>query len=135
MNWEQIIDRSELKLNNDFVYDIEVASYFLWEYSKCNDALSMWYCAEDIARYFKMNDIFSIEVLSKIIKKGIYNLDYINFVRNVAFRIYVFTNNSDDIFNWMIAEKLINNMEWCASITRAAYMYKSKFDTKKQKMF
>lgn len=99
---------------------INVSAYFLWEYTRNENALKLWYCAEDIAYYFKQNNITSVQKLNEIINNGKYDYSYINFVRNISYRIYSYTGDSKATDNWFVAEKLLKNLEWCCAEIDAA---------------
>jgi len=107
--------------------DIKLTAYFLWEciYNSDNGdtALKLWYCAEDLAFYFQKSAIYSEYSLENILNKGKYSKYYIDFVRNIAFRIYLFTGNDDSEANWYMAEKLLKNTEWKDAIIDAANIY------------
>ncbi len=108
--------------------DVKVISYFLWEYTNHDNALGLWSCAEDIACHFEeygltMEDFRIIRSLSKT------DLNYIAFIRQIAYRIYVYTQNEDHILNWYVAERLIMNGEWCDAIIRVANYYQSEKQT------
>ena len=117
---------------SDILFDnTKLASYFLWEYTKGENALSLWVCAEDIAHYLETTGIFSSGQIDYIKNKGIYSYEYIGFVRHIAYRIYIYTNNCDAEYNWFSAEKLLCNGEWCAAVTQIAkifYENQSNFD-------
>ncbi len=105
--------------------DIKVIAYFLWEYTHSDNALGLWTCAEDIACHFEefdlsMDDFAYIKGLSK------YDYNYISLLREIAYRIYVYTGNEDHIFNWFVAERLIENGEWCNAIVKVASFYGSQ---------
>ena len=113
-------------INNILSYNTQIASYLLWEKTKNSSncsALSSWYCCEDIAFYFKENKIISLIKLKEISNKEKSNIDYINFIRNISYRIYIFTNNNNSKYNWYIAESLLENYEWCRTMVNIAYIY------------
>lgn len=107
--------------------DIKLAAYFLWEYSHSNDnddnALKLWYCAEDLACFFQRSGIYTKYHIQSILDKGIYHLHYIEFVRNIAFRIFWFTGNDDRNSNWYVAEQVLQNEEWRKAIIDASNIY------------
>lgn len=96
----------------------KLVAYFLWEYTNCSNALFLWNCAEDIIKYFKSEAVFDSQDIQKIICLPPVSSDYINFMRNIAFRIFIYTNNYDDKFNWFVAEKLIFNSECLSAILK-----------------
>ncbi len=116
---------------NSLLFDnTKVISYFLWEYTNHDNALNLWYCAEDLACYFERLGIFNTEAIAIIKAKGRYDLSYINFIRHIAFRVFFYTANPDSLLNWFTAERLLNNAEWCEAITNVADIYnKSKSET------
>ncbi len=102
---------------------INVASYFLWEYSQSDNALGLWCCAEDIANMFQKKGITNLERLNAILILGKKNEEYIQFLRDISYKIYSYTKNIDHIKNWFLAEALINNSEWINAILTAAEIY------------
>lgn len=103
----------------------KTASYFLWEYTKCEHALNLWRCAEDIAFYAERHDVLTVSQIQTILHMGKQNYAYSDFIRNIAFRIYLFTGVNDSKINWFTAERLAYNMEWCAAITGMANIFKA----------
>ncbi len=101
----------------------KVAAYLLWEKTKHDNPLHHWYCSEDIACFFEKWNILDENSIVRIIQKGVYDLGYIEFIRHIAYRIYIYTNNNDDFFNWLCAENLIKNGEWRQSIISMALIY------------
>lgn len=102
---------------------INVAAYFLWEYTQSDNALGLWYCAEDIANFLERNGVITHDKLSGILSSDKDDVNYVDFVRQIAYRIYFYTNDSDDRSNWFIAETLLNNYEWQEVILSAALIY------------
>lgn len=102
---------------------INVASYFLWEYSHSDNALGLWCCAEDIANMFQKKGIINSQRFDEILKFGKESAEYIQFLRDISYKIYAYTKNIDHIKNWFLAERLINNMEWKNAILTAAEIY------------
>ena len=103
----------------------KVASYLLWEKTRHNSALDLWYCCENIALYLEQNDIISIIKLEEIIKKNKSAYEYINFVSNISFRIYLVSRDRSSLENWYVAESLLNDYEWCRAIVNMAYVYRA----------
>jgi len=99
------------------------AAYFLWEYTHVDNTLQLWYCAEDIACFLEQADILNESRLEAILALDVYDLGYIQFVRHIAYRIYIYTNNSDALFNWFTAERLLGNGEWREAVLFMAYTY------------
>lgn len=102
----------------------KVAAYYLWEYTKHENALDLWHCAEDIAYYFEREDIISISRLKSILQGSRFFFPYIDFVRNIAYRMYVCTNIADPYRNWYMAEKLLDNQEWVKAVIEVARIYR-----------
>jgi len=113
-------------MNDELFECTKMAAYFLWEHTGCDNALSLWYCAEDIACYLEQNSIFSYENVNDIIELGYENAAYIYFVRHIAFRIYIYTNCDDALTNWFAAERLLDIDEWIKSITTMAVIYRKE---------
>lgn len=103
----------------------KVAAYFLWEYTHYANSLNLWNCAEDIACYFERVQFESVDDIREVIKKGYKNEGYIDFVRNIAYRIYIYTGISNAHYNWIAAEKLLVNGEWCGAMIYMANEFRS----------
>lgn len=101
----------------------KVAAYFLWEYTNCENALSLWYCAEDLASYFERKNYLSPGDVSDILQESVYDMRRVAFVRHIAFRIFVYTGKIDKLNNWYVAERLLANQEWLDSICKIAKIY------------
>jgi len=101
----------------------KLAAYFLWEYTRLDNTLQLWYCAEDIACFLEQSDILSGEQLESILALNVYDLGYIQFVRHIAYRIYIYTGNDDALFNWYTAERLLGNGEWRQAVAYMASTY------------
>lgn len=101
----------------------KVASYFLWEYTKCQNALSLWYCAEEIAFFLESRNIIYKEQIKRYTMLPKDDYEYIAFMRHIAYRIFIFTNNPDANHNWYVAEKLAQNGEWLDEICTTARVY------------
>lgn len=110
-------------MNESLFNSTKVAAYFLWEYTEHDNALSLWYCAEDIAYFFERKEYFHFNDLLDIILRDTKDMKRVNFTRHIAFRIYIYTRNSDRIKNWFIAERLLNNQEWAESVCSIATIY------------
>ena len=109
---------------NEHVMDrTKQAAYFLWEYTQHDNPLDHWYCAEDIACFFEEYEIFNQESIDQIIRGGRYDRSYIGFLRHIAFRIYIYTNQENPLVNWFAAERLIENLEWSGAICSIAQLY------------
>lgn len=103
----------------------KVASYLLWEHTRHNIALDLWYCAESIAFYFEKNNITTMVALEEIMQRPKNEFEYIRFLKNVSYRIFLSTNNKDHLNNWFISESLLNNYEWCRAIVNMAYVFRA----------
>jgi len=110
-------------MNTQLFDSTKVTAYFLWEYTQCDNALGLWTCAEDIANYMEFAGIFSPEKIKEITDNGLFSFEYIGFLRHIAFRIHVYSRQEDAETNWFAAERLINNYEWCVSVTQIAQIY------------
>jgi hypothetical protein len=102
------------------------AAYFLWEYTHEDNTLKLWRCAEDIAAFLKSSEIFHPDYIVNIIRLGVYDMGYIAFVRQIAYRIFIHTGCGDALANWYSAEKLLANHEWRKAITDMSYIYLTK---------
>ena len=102
----------------------QVVSYFLWEYTMHDNALDLWYCAEDIAFYAEQFDMTQDNVLHQIKYTGKYDYGYVEFIRNISYRIYVYTRCKDSQTNWFLAEDLIENKEWVNELANMSAIYR-----------
>lgn len=100
----------------------KLASYHLWEYTNHDNALDLWYCAEDISCYLEQANILDEGMMHSIQHLGVGSEGYIWFVRHIAYRLYLYSRNHDDLANWYTAEKLIEDLSWVKSITEMASM-------------
>ena len=107
-------------MDKEIFESTKLAAYFLWEYTNCDNALSSWQCAENIAQYFKNENLFCSESIFSVIRLPKNNFSYINFIRQIAFRIFIYTKNNDDKANWYAAEKLIFNREFLLAVLNVA---------------
>lgn len=115
-------------MKEELYSSIKVGAYFLWEYLRSDNALSLWHCAEDIANVFQVNGIDSLDKLESITNKEKTESAYIDFVRTLSYRIYYYTGYKDSVNNWYFTERLLQNSEWCSAIITAANIY-SNIDT------
>ena len=99
------------------------AAYHIWEASKNENALNIWYCAEDLASWFEKNGILSRQDVQNIRSQGNDSYEYTNLIRNIAFRVYIYTTNNNQLDNWFTAEVLVNGWTWVDSITDMAKYY------------
>jgi len=100
----------------------KVASYFLWEHAQCNKALDLWYCAEDIARYFVSEGLCTISSVNALLDLDYYNIKYIAFVRHIAFRIHIYSGCDNELHNWYTAERLLGLNEWVDALVNMAFV-------------
>lgn len=100
----------------------KVAAYYLWENTGCDNALNLWHCAEDIASFFVYANITEDKMITSIQGLGIGSEAYAWFVRNVAYRLHLYTCNSDELSNWFLAEELLATVEWVQNLTAMATM-------------
>ena len=113
-------------MDNEFFDSTRVASYFLWENAGGDDALGLWYAAEDIACFFEQANILEAKNVDSIIEHGLQSEGYIWFLRNIAYRLYLYTGNDDHLSNWFTMEKLIRTPPWVESVTRMAAILSAK---------
>jgi hypothetical protein len=113
-------------MNEKLFNNTKLCAYFLWEYTNAENTLILWYCSEDMASFLEQHDYLTPDKIMAVLRLGVYDLGYINFVRHIAYRIYQYTNNSDSIANWFAAEHLISNYEWRVAITEMASIYASE---------
>ena len=100
----------------------QLAAYHLWEYTNHDNALDLWHCAEDISCYLEQANVLDESMMQSIKCLGKGSEGYIWFVRHVAYRLHLYSRNHDDLANWYIAEKLIEDLSWTKSITEMAFM-------------
>ncbi len=112
-------------MEKDLLESVNKAAYFIWEATGYKNTLEIWYCSEDIACFLERNNILNRQDFEKIIKLNGTDNEYIGLIRNISFRIYIYTNNKDTQNNWFVAEKLSKNYEWVDAITAVADFYKN----------
>ena len=95
------------------------AAYLIWEVIEHDNALAVWRCAECMSVMLERIGVHSSFELERVVKRGIYHQEYIEFVRKIAYLLYLHTGN-DDLKNWYGAEKLIQNAEWRAVMSELA---------------
>lgn len=103
----------------------KVAAYLLWENTKQNMPLDLWYCVENIAFYFEKNDIITMVALEEILRKPKSDTEYLRLLKNVSYRIFLSTKNRDHLLNWFVSENLLNNYEWCRAIVNMASVFRA----------
>ncbi len=102
---------------------VRVVSYFIWEYTSHENALSLWYCAEDMACFLEGKKILDPSFFRRFRTMDKNDQEYIDFVRHIAYRLFVYTGRHDRLANWFAAEKLICNHEWCVAICKTATIF------------
>lgn len=109
-----------MMMNNQIFDATKLIAYFLWEYTGNKNTIMMWRCAESICQYVKNQGLCSHNKLQEIIRLPRQNDIYKNFVRGIAYRIFLFTENSNEKTNWFCAEKIIFNMECLLAIIKVS---------------
>ena len=100
----------------------KITAYYLWECSGDGDALKLWYAAEDIASFFEQSKILDAQIVDGIKRMGSGSEGYIWFVRNLAYRVYLHTQNPNELDNWFLTERMLEIPAWLESITAMAAM-------------
>jgi hypothetical protein len=100
-----------------------VAAYFIWEYTQNDHAMSHWCCAEDFSLFLSCCGYTSAENFEAELGNGRYTPEYEYIVRHLAYRLYVYTNNGDELTNWYAAERLLENAEWRNSVLEIASVF------------
>jgi hypothetical protein len=94
----------------------KLAAYYLCEYSGNDNTLALWYCAEDIASLFERCQIYTEDGLQNVLRLHHSEREYKAFIRHVSFRLHLYLGIMDELYNWHLAERLLNNPEWRAAI-------------------
>ncbi len=102
----------------------KITAYYLWEYTKFDNALNLWHCAEDIAYYFEINDLLTFQQVLQITQSSKHETQYIDFIRNIAFRIHICTGCNNALHNWYIAERVIFNHECLVALLEVTNIYR-----------
>ena len=102
---------------------VKVLSYFLWEYTKHDNTLQLWCCSEDIICFLAENDIKTKNDFMRIISLGKKDEVYKKFVRNIAYKIFEYTDEKSNDKNWFAAEKFIRNSECIDACIRAVRIF------------
>jgi hypothetical protein len=116
-------------LNQSLFENTKLAAYFLWERTSSDNTLSLWNCVEDIACCLEQNGLLAPEKIVDILNLGKYDLKYIQFVRHIAYRIYIYTNRDDKLANWYCAESLLDNGELRSAVCKMAAIYSQEKHT------
>lgn len=102
---------------NDGIFEHKrTVSYFIWDYTRHENALASWYCAEDMAYCMERLGVAGHEDFAAVLRLRRDNPAYIDFIRNIAFRIFIYTGCDDETKNWFIAERLTLNGEWLGAL-------------------
>ena len=113
--------KTEVTAVNDDLFDnMKVGAYLIWERVQGEGALNFWHCTEEIAGFLKCRSLFDLNSIKAVIKKDVFDVEYIDFVRNISYRLYLYTHRNDAIVNWFDSEQLLRNDEWVSAVTRVA---------------
>jgi len=112
-------------MNGSWFEHTRIVAYHLWEYTNYDNALELWYAAEDIACFFEQNNILDIEMVDGIKKLGYNSEGYVWFVRNIAFRLYLCTGNTNKLQNWYLVERLLSDRSWVQNLAAMAALLNS----------
>ena len=116
-------------MENDWFECAKLAAYYLWEHSGCENALNLWHAAEDIASFFEQANILDAGMVASIKKLGIGSEGYTWFVRNLAFRLHIYTKNPNELDNWYLAEGVLNSPVLIQNLTTMATLLKTNHDS------
>ena len=109
-------------MENEWFERTKVVAYYLWECSDADDALSLWYAAEDIASFFEQSNILDVRMVDGIKQMGHGSEGYVWFVRHIAYRMYIHTNNPNDLDNWFLSERVLEISDWIENVIAMAEM-------------
>ena len=112
-------------MSKDWFECAKVVTYYLWEHTGCENALNLWYAAEDIACFFEQANILDSGMIESIKGLGVGSEGYVWVIRNISYRLHVYTGNGHELTNWYLAEKLISTPAWTESLTAMASMLRS----------
>jgi hypothetical protein len=90
----------------------KLAAFYIFQYSGYENTLALWYCAEDIASFFERCQMYSDEDVQIVLRLNRNEREYRAFVRHIAYRLHLYLGIIDDLFNWQLAERLLENGEW-----------------------
>jgi len=107
----------------------KIVAYYLWEHTGYDNALDLWYAAEDIACFFEQANILDNEMVDSIVRLGTTSGGYIWFVRHIAYRLYLYTQNPDELTNWFLAERLISIPPWIEMLVDMATILSTDADS------
>lgn len=116
-------------MNRELLEAAKNSSYLLWESMQFVEPLVLWTCVEDIACYLESNNITEEEDMLSILRNGRYSMEYIDFMRNISYRIYYYTGQKMPAGNWFFSETIMSNSEWRLHISKLAKLFrKGKHD-------
>ncbi|MCL1988573.1 MAG: hypothetical protein FWG64_11495 [Firmicutes bacterium] len=116
-------------MHKDWFESAQIVSYHLWETMGYDNALDLWYAVEDIACFFEQSNIFSLEMVDSIKGLGVKSEGYIWFLRNISYRLYLYTHNVDELSNWFLIEKLLDNVPWVENLAAMAVMLRKDMES------
>jgi len=114
-----------LDIDKEWFDCAQMVAYYLWEQSGCENALDLWYAAEDIACFFEQANILDCQMADSIKKLGIYSEGYVWFVRNISYRLHIYSGNENELTNWFLVERLLSTAAWLENITAMAKMLRT----------
>jgi len=100
-------------------------AYMLWELTRHENMTGLWYCAEDMAWHLKEAGIKSPRQIADIAQLDRADPVYIEFLRQIAFRIYAHTGREDAAANWYDAERLVADADWQIAVATLARIYRA----------
>ena len=112
-------------MDRDWFECTKMVAYYLWEHTGYENALSLWYAAEDIACFFEQTNILELGMVDSIIRLGLRSEGYIWFLRHISYRLYLHTGNTDELANWYLAECLLGNPAWVQCLEEMANLLSS----------
>jgi len=98
----------------------KLAAFHIWQHTGCEDTLSLWYLAEDIAGYLEHHGLLGETALAQKASLPADSAEYIDFIRQIAYRLYIYIGINDETYNWHITERLLSNAEWCHAVLMIA---------------
>lgn len=110
-------------MKEEFFNSIKVLSYFLWEYTKHDNVLSLWCCSEDIVCFLSENNIKTKDDFIGIISKDKNDEGYKEFIRNISYKIYEYTREESKDKNWFAAERFVRNYECIEASVKAVCIF------------
>ena len=98
--------------NAEMIERTKLAAFYLFQYSGYENTLALWYCAEDIASFFERCRMYTEESVQVILQLHRSEREYRAFIRHISYRLHLYMGIIDDIYNWQLAERLLDNREW-----------------------